>query len=1014
MDRRPDRPLVIKCTFNGSTKRITFNSARNCSYDLLRHRVEQCFSLYAATYLITYKDDDGEITDVTTDTDLTEAITYFQAGADDGPLSSAASILSGRSFGGRKITVRVAVTVDYDGPSLSDTSSVLSLGMASGSGAGEGNSYQRNGYGAGGRESEFSFGAQSELELEDDAVTVSSRDPVPRAQYRIRDVRSQGSWDVLSRGSGGSSRLPAKSSNHHQSDDTARDPFADKSKPGSTTAQDEYITSDPSAVFERLKLQEQDDEDDSSSIQSDLVNGNGRAADHFRGNDRNATWLRDQNDRAIRTMLGVLPEPSVSSGSSSVPDSWRAESEEVREQGALLGGELELERDVRGRYYYSYTSSSSSASQSRDSGYYDEARLMEDSHQLRQQPSVNNWLEAQAVRQSPSPAPSISKPPREVHNPDSPNDVPYTKESIPPELLQFLPVTALPADKLTDCSSCGVLLDSIRYVCTICGEKKPVSELNKGKGKSPLPQLQHRPLTDPDPHLHHQHPPIHHAHTYPPPMDYSYPPQPSSDPRPTPIRSLGSLSSTRSSSLNSSMESLRSHKPLPKLPDSPPHTDVPSASSSQVTLVAPEHGYELCSGCIEHAGVTHAIEAVSGSAMSGPPSEWRRLALKKGQLRHAFHEKAWGHFGWEDVDHDESQVSKCSTCSAVTTHHRYKCASCKNFHLCRACYTQVHDVHPSHAFIVIPDAPIVSPSTEVDEFESVPPDIVPQGEQSMLHRGVRCAHCMLDIVGARFHCAICDSVDICSNCESAGLPGNLDSADGGHNSSHILIKIPYPLETDEVQTASRRAIDLWQGRDAANVGLMPTASSVYSSHARTVVGSAVSRQPVAQDNDHHIACHGCGNNILGVRYQCGNCPSIPQGYSLCENCEPNSYSIHDPAHIFFKFPRPVQTPLASPQGYLPNLYKRGPGPAPGTDARAYLMNLKHTTAVCDRCMSSIQGVWFRCAYCGKDLCDACEAVDTHNDAHCFMMFKSPVDVPALKAFTPTENPLPIIPYAIYR
>jgi Zinc finger, ZZ type len=49
--------------------------------------------------------------------------------------------------------------------------------------------------------------------------------------------------------------------------------------------------------------------------------------------------------------------------------------------------------------------------------------------------------------------------------------------------------------------------------------------------------------------------------------------------------------------------------------------------------------------------------------------------------------------------------------------------------------------------------------------------------------------CLLDIVGARFHCAICDSVDICANCESAGLPGNLDSADGGHNSSHILIKV---------------------------------------------------------------------------------------------------------------------------------------------------------------------------------------------------------------------------------
>ena len=48
---------------------------------------------------------------------------------------------------------------------------------------------------------------------------------------------------------------------------------------------------------------------------------------------------------------------------------------------------------------------------------------------------------------------------------------------------------------------------------------------------------------------------------------------------------------------------------------------------------------------------------------------------------------------------------------------------------------------------------------------------------------------MQDIVGARFHCVFCDNVDICSNCESAGLPGNLDSTDGGHSSSHIMIKV---------------------------------------------------------------------------------------------------------------------------------------------------------------------------------------------------------------------------------
>ncbi len=86
----------------------------------------------------------------------------------------------------------------------------------------------------------------------------------------------------------------------------------------------------------------------------------------------------------------------------------------------------------------------------------------------------------------------------------------------------------------------------------------------------------------------------------------------------------------------------------------------------------------------------------------------------------------------------------------------------------------------------------------------------------MKHPGVKCAQyvfvitlwrrlstflsCLLDIVGARFHCAICDSVDICANCESAGLPGNLDSADGGHTSSHILIKVCHPSQLMQTLT----------------------------------------------------------------------------------------------------------------------------------------------------------------------------------------------------------------------
>lgn len=59
----------------------------------------------------------------------------------------------------------------------------------------------------------------------------------------------------------------------------------------------------------------------------------------------------------------------------------------------------------------------------------------------------------------------------------------------------------------------------------------------------------------------------------------------------------------------------------------------------------------------------------------------------------------------------------------------------------------------------------------------------------------------------------------------------------------------------------------------------------------------------------------------------------------------------------------------------------------------YLREVTNNSAVCDRCMLRISGEWFRCVYCAKDLCDACEAVDTHDDTHFFMVFKSLVRLP---------------------
>lgn len=127
--------------------------------------------------------------------------------------------------------------------------------------------------------------------------------------------------------------------------------------------------------------------------------------------------------------------------------------------------------------------------------------------------------------------------------------------------------------------------------------------------------------------------------------------------------------------------------------------------------------------------------------------------------------------------------------------------------------------------------------------------------------------CMQDIVGARFHCAVCPSVDICSNCESAGLPGNLDEADGGHSSSHIMIKIPYPLSSEELQVASRRVKQLWD-RDAQNLDTPPRSrrDSLTSSYARTVMAASGSSLDVGT-----VVGHG---NYEDHGLRCGNCAVV--------------------------------------------------------------------------------------------------------------------------------------------
>ncbi|KAI0686673.1 hypothetical protein BC835DRAFT_1379084 [Cytidiella melzeri] len=990
-ESRPDKPLVVKCNYEGVNKRITFGSSRICTYDLLRHRVEQCFAVLPTAYAITYTDDDGETTDINTESDLTEAIRYFHPG-DDPPLSSAASILSGRSFGRGKITLRVKISVDYDGPSLSDTSSLASREEFE----------SRNG-------SEFSLSFSAPVagsEIDDDSVTVSSKD----MGSKYDSYRTRGGARTIQSG-------------------PSREPLVQKPSTAENDWDSETVSSVPQSLSftgSSLPAIEDGDESLSEAFQAETAPITSPSP---LSTERGAAWLREQNSRTLKSLLGGPRVPSEMDEFS------------LNDTGSIMSGELALQKDQRGKFYYAYTSGSSSNDASSilyevDGSGMDVADLDERDH--RPTSRDMRWFQEQAqltkVHSEPLPPQSTSN----VHSANhrsysepviSREDIP---PDIPPELLQFIggSVPLPPPQNPTDCSNCGALLEAFRYVCATCGEKDPPT---KAAARSPNGRSHNHKGKDKD------------ISPFSSTSDFAYPPRP--PPSISPSVSSWTLLASDSGDPFHDNKAVNSHKPLPALPQSTPS---PGSSPSSLTVLgvnigsgrstaSGEAGYELCHMCIETVGVLHALESCIAPGSSPKPGEWppspedqqrafsawRRTASVKGQLRHAYIEKVWGPSGWDDVEHDDHLTVKCSTCPSTIVGKRYKCAMCDNFNLCKACYSQVHEIHPSHAFLLILEKPLRSQSEPTIELPTLTPD--ESGELSMTHLGVKCFHCLRDIVGARFHCAICSSIDICSNCESAGLPGNLDSTDDGHNSAHIMIKIPYPLPLEELESASRTAKQLWR-KDAPTIEddnpRQRRDSYVSSSYTRTVMGYSsfsLTSLPVASvTDDHGILCKNCRRSIMGVRYQCAMCPSKASGYNLCSDCEAHSYAIHDPMHIFFKLPRPVDKPIEFDS--LPILYRVPAGPPGGVYSRErpkeYLREVTHNSAVCDRCMTRICGEWFRCVYCPKDLCDACEAVDTHDDTHFFVVFKSLIDMPRFREFARLDDeahpPPPIVPHAVYR
>jgi len=283
-------------------------------------------------------------------------------------------------------------------------------------------------------------------------------------------------------------------------------------------------------------------------------------------NDRHAAWLREQTSLNSRTNLDDIQRKFQARDSSE------------------LGSEslFSLEQDTRGKYYYSYTPASSNEYQEHD-GYREEPQAEELDMRPRPSSMQMAWLASQRV---------VSEEHTQITNDYEP-PLPQNTTSAPSELV-------------TECSHCGVRLETIRYVCSTCGPKPPAANAFSS-GSSSFS------------------------------VGYSYPPTPSRQS----AYPLASSSQTLVGSSLSLAGAVRD-RPLPPLPNN--------------------NGYELCSECVQSYGLYHAIDGsrdlesppTSGASTSSlielqNLSILHRSAPQKGKLRHAFREQMWESNKWIDL-----------------------------------------------------------------------------------------------------------------------------------------------------------------------------------------------------------------------------------------------------------------------------------------------------------------------------------------------------------------------------
>ncbi len=253
-------------------------------------------------------------------------------------------------------------------------------------------------------------------EFDDDDVTVSSRDYISASHLSMSQRLSGSGWQTVS--------------HPEPIEEGVLEDLADQIQP----CHEREMEPDASQLSPDSIEDSFADVDLQGSQEGDST---GMNLDPPAVNDRHAAWLREQTSLNSRTNLDDIQRKFQAHDSSS-----------------QLGSEslFSLEKDTRGKYYYSYTPASSNEYQEYD-GYREEPQAEELDMHPRPSSMQMAWLASQRV---------ASEEHTQITNDYEP-PLPQNTTSAPPELV-------------TECSHCGVLLETIRYMCSTCGPKSPAAD----------------------------------------------------------------------------------------------------------------------------------------------------------------------------------------------------------------------------------------------------------------------------------------------------------------------------------------------------------------------------------------------------------------------------------------------------------------------------------------------------------------------------------------------------------